>query len=50
MAHPSIEEAETALALIDRIGCGSGCYHHHEIVWMTIAEGRKRCFCWYDKP
>ena len=50
MAHPRIEEAETARALIDRIGCGSGCQGNHEIVWLTIAEGKRRCFCWYDEP
>ena len=50
MAHRSVEDAERALAWIDRYACGGGCSGHHEIVWMTVAEGRRRGFHWYDEP
>ena len=50
MAHDSLEDAEKALNLIDRFGCGGACCGNHEIVWMTINEGKKRGFAWYHRP
>jgi len=49
-AHRSVEDAERALAVMDRYGCGGACYGHHKIVWMTVAEGRRRGFDSYDEP
>jgi hypothetical protein len=50
MAHDGVSDAEEALEWINRYGCGNGCSLHHEIVTMTVDEGKKRGFTWYTPP